>query len=150
MPNKQYHGLVVVAPPHLNPKQKPDLYVFVGVEVSSGEPFGCSFRLLPVPGFVMPDEFAADVEAQNPLPGDMELFSPKFDLGKFSYQRPNGDTVSARAGDAMRLTMDQLRGPAKQPTLRPAPKPSAPAPQKETLPEPAPEPKRSGPEPSMF
>ena len=152
MPNKQYRGLVVAAPPHLNPKQKSDLYAFSGVEVPNGEKFACSFQSLPLPGFVMPDEFAADVAAQNPLSGDMELFAPKFDLGKFSYQRSNGDTVSARAGDAMRLTMDQLRGPAKQPALRPLPTPNVPPQQKEpTPPEPAPEPepeppKKSGPE----
>lgn len=141
MPNKQYRGFVVAAPPRLNPKQEPDLYVFSGVEVPNGGLFACSFRSLPVPGFVMPDQFAADVAAQTPLPGNIELFAPVFDLGKFRYTRPNGDNVSARADDAQSLSMDQLRGPGNRPgheppepsprpTPKPGPRPLPPAPSK--------------------
>jgi len=129
MPNKQYRGLVVAAPLHLNPKQKPDLYVFSGVEVSNGGPYACLFRSLPLPDFVMPEVFAADVKAQKPLPGTLELFEPKFDLGLFSYTRRNGDNVTAKADDARQLSMDQLRGPDKEPP-EPAlePKPKTPTP----------------------
>ncbi len=88
MPNKQYRGFVVTAPPSLNPKQEPDRYAFSGVAVSNGERYGCSFRTLALPGYVSPEEFAADVAARKPLPGDLVLFASKFDLGTFSWYDP--------------------------------------------------------------
>jgi hypothetical protein len=116
MKNKYYKGLVVVAPPHLNPLQEPDHYVFSGVEVPSNEIYICSFRVLPLPGYVMPAEFAAVVEARKPLRGDMELFAPDWSLGVFSYVRlDSGDTVSARASDAMQLSKEQLLEPKQEP-----------------------------------
>jgi len=131
MPNKQHRGFVVPAPPDLNPKQKPDLYVFSGAEVPNGKGFICSLRVLPLPGYVPPEEFAADVTAQKPLHGTLELFEPKFDLGLFSYTRRNGDNVTAKADDARQLSMDQLRGPDKEPpepALEQKPKPKTPTP----------------------
>ncbi len=125
MQNKQYRGLVVVAPPHLNPKQQSDCYVFSGVAIPSNDPFACSFRVIPLPGFTMPEKFAADVAAQNPLPGKLELFATDWDFGSFSYKSPgSGDPVEARADDAMQLSPEQLREPAKQPERPPEPPPS--------------------------
>lgn len=127
MKTKQYKGFVVVAPPHLNPKQEPDRYAFSGVAVPSGESFACSFRVILVPGYTQPEEFAADVAAQKPLPGNMELFEPDWRLGSFRYVSPTGTTTSARASDAMELTREQLREPRKSPapteTTPPAPPP---------------------------
>lgn len=136
MNNKKYRGLLVVAPPHLNPKQEPDRYVFSGVAVPTGEAFSHSLRVISLPGLVPPQQFAEDVAAQNPLPGDLELFAPGFDLGKFSYFRPStGKHESARADDVTGLKPEQLhpsRPPAPdldQPEPEfPSPQPEAPTP----------------------
>lgn len=137
MNNKKYRGLVVVAPPHLNPKQEPDRYVFSGVAVPTGEAFAHSLRVIPLPGSVPPHQFAEDVAAQNPLPGDLELFAPGFDLGKFSYFRPStGKQESAQADDVTGLKPEQLhpsRQPAPAPDLdRPEPEFDAPQPEPPT------------------
>lgn len=109
MTNKKYRGLVVAAPPHLNPKHQPDRYFFSGTAVPTGEAFAHSFRVISLSGCVPPGQFAEDVAAQSPLPGDLELIAPAYDLGTFSYFQPaTGKHECARADDVTGHKPEQL------------------------------------------
>lgn len=129
--DKQYEGLVVKAPPHLNPQNNPNRYVFSGFSVPTHEAFSCGLSVIPLPGFISPDEFAADIEANlpDPINGDLLAYFPSFKLGKFSYVRPGtGDTVEGKAHDIQKLTPEQLKAPPAQARSYKTPSPSLKAP----------------------
>ena len=129
--DKQYQGLVVKAPLHLNPQNNPNRYVFSGFAISTKEQFSCGLSVIPLPGFISPEEFAADIEANLPdaINGDLLAYFPSFKLGKFSYVRPGtGDTVEGKAHDIQKLTPEQLKTPPTQTPTYKTPSPSLKAP----------------------
>jgi hypothetical protein len=115
MKNKIGRGFVLVAPPHLNPENLPNRYLFTGTERDSLAEMAFAFCIIPVPGFVMPEEFAAHVAArspqQGPLHGTAELYAPEFDLGEFRYRLASGEEQKAQADDVMTVSPEKLREP---------------------------------------
>jgi hypothetical protein len=128
MKNEKYDGFVTPCPAHLNPKSKPDLYAFSGVEVSRGDTFAAVFRVLNVPGYPSPAQFAADMAASGNPPriiGKLELFAPNFVMGEFTYIRADGTSATARAEETMELSPPELLPPTRTPSQSKAKKPSS-------------------------
>ncbi|MEJ1973542.1 MAG: hypothetical protein WDM96_14090 [Lacunisphaera sp.] len=129
--NRKYDGFVVPVPAHLNPKAKPDLYAFSGVDVLRGDTFAAVLRVLNVPGFISPAQFAADMAASGTPPrlsGTLTLFPPDYRLGEFTYCRPDGSAVTARASDTMEISPPQLTPPSLTPPQAPGKVKTAPPP----------------------
>lgn len=123
--NKNARGFVTVAPSHL---QKPDQtrYLFSGFDQITGKEVFVTFRPIPVPGHVAPEQFAAHVAKAAALPGTLTLFSPEFDLGRFTYHPP-GSTNATETGadDPRQITKEMAQEkPAPEKTREtPAPTP---------------------------
>lgn len=131
MKNKQHDGFTTPVPVHLNPKSKPDLYAFSGIEVSRGDSFAAVLRVLNVPGFVTPAQFAADMVASGKPPrlsGTLTLFPPDYRLGEFTYCRADGSAATARASDTMEIPPPQLTPPSLTPPQAPGKAKTAPPP----------------------
>lgn len=112
MKNKIGRGFVLVAPPHSNPEDLPNRYLFTGTERDSSAEMIFIFCIIPVPGFVMPEEFAAHLLAAcGTLHGTAELYAPEFDLGEFRYRLASGEEQKAQADDVMTVSPEKLREP---------------------------------------
>lgn len=119
MNNKNYHGLVVVAPPHLNPKYEANRYVFSGVQIPTDEDFACFLRIIPLPESLSGQSFSEDVALRNPLQVELELFASAFDFGRLRYVRvETGETASALADDVTGLAPEEMSAP-RQPVRAP-------------------------------
>jgi len=140
-PDLKFAGFVFKAPLHTNPTNTPNRYGFSGVQTPGTKPLKIGFTVLHVPGFVTPDEFAADIAASDTktVHGTLTLFGPDYRLGRFNYRRADGSEGSAEASDLRSITLDPPSIP--RPTITPtaAPKPAAPT--TPTPPKPAPAPK---------
>lgn len=129
-PDIKFAGFVFKAPLHTNPTNTPNRYGFSGVQTPGTKTLKIGFTVLHVPGFVTPEEFAADIAASDTktVHGSLTLFGPDHRLGRFNYRRPDGSEGSAEASDLRSITLDPPSIP--RPTITPtaAPKPASPTP----------------------